>query len=239
MTGLGGGIGWRAVGVDRSGHEQGGSKGRWRSAVGGCAADVQLVRCVGKVYNAPIMNLKLPRSYKLILSLVLIAGPFGWLVFTEDGQRRSDLFLLHVLGNPSFNIAYDRLNSAVTQDDIETLFPKVRFTCEARETPFGDQVCSANIASFNGLPADQARLYYKDDALGAMRLDYRKRYHELLATSLRNGLGEPMQPAAADLMLWQLDGGVIMLSAQRPETQADAALMWLSPQMALRLGASG
>ncbi len=196
-----------------------------------------MVRYAGSVYNAPTMNLKIPRSYKLILSLALIAGPFGWLVFTEDGQRRSDLFLLHVLGNPSFNIAYDRLNNTVTQADIEKLFPKVEFSCAARETPFGDQVCIAKIASFNGLPADSAGLYYNDNALAALRLDYRKRYHELLTTSLRNGLGEPMQPVAADVLLWRLDDGVIMLSAKQPETQADAALMWLSPQMALRHGA--
>jgi hypothetical protein len=195
-----------------------------------------LVRSGGSVYNAPIMNLKLPRSYKLILSLAVIALPFGWLVFTEDGQRRSDLFLLHVVGNPSFNIAYDRLSNAVTQADIEKLFPKVKFTCEARETPFGDQICVAKIASFNGLPADRARLYYNDDGLGALRLDYRKRYHALLTKSLRNGLGEPMQPAAADVLLWRLDDGVIMLSAKQPETRADAALMWLSPHMALRHG---
>jgi hypothetical protein len=58
-----------------------------------------------------------------------------------------------------------------------------------------------------------------------------------LTTSLRNGLGEPMQPVAADVLLWRLDDGLIMLSAKQPETQADAALMWLSPQMALRHGA--
>ncbi|KAA6184194.1 hypothetical protein F2Q65_13460 [Thiohalocapsa marina] len=184
------------------------------------------------------MNLKIPRSYKLILSLALVAGPFTWLVLTEDGQRRSDLFLLQVTGHPSFNIAYDHLNQHVTQSDFETLFPKVRFQCEARETAFGERVCAAEIASFNGMPARTVRLYYRGDLLTSMHLNYRERYHELLEASLRNGLGDPLQPVGAGVLLWRLPEGVVMLAAAPPETPGDAALLWLSPGMAVRYGAT-
>jgi hypothetical protein len=178
------------------------------------------------------MNLKLPRSYKLILSLALIAGPFTWLMFTEDGKRRSDLFILHLMGAPSFNIAYDRLNSTVTEADIVEQFPKVTFQCGDQATPFGARVCAAEIASFNGLPARRATLFYDEGTLNAMQLDYRARYHDTLATSLRTGLGEPLMPVGEGVLLWRLDDGVVMLSANQPENDKDAALLWLTPALA-------
>ncbi|MGB5733168.1 MAG: hypothetical protein WBM40_01835 [Thiohalocapsa sp.] len=178
------------------------------------------------------MNLKLPRAYKLILSLALIAGPFTWLMFTEDGQRRSDLFILHVLGAPGFNIAYDRLNSTVTEADINGQFPKVVFQCSDQVTPFGSRICAAEIASFNGLPARQATLFYDQGTLQALQLDYRARYHDILVTSLRTGLGAPLTPVGEGVLLWRLDDGVVMLAAKQPENEADAALLWLTPALA-------
>lgn len=178
------------------------------------------------------MKLKLPRTYKLLLALAVVAGPFTWLMFTQDGQRRSDLFLLHVMGSPSFNIAYDRLTPEVREADIAALFPKVDFDCRDAPARFGERVCSAGIASFNGLPAREARLFYTDGLLTAMQLFYRERYHGMLAESLRNGLGEPMASDGGGALAWQLEGGIVLLSERPPERPADAVLLWLSPQVA-------
>jgi hypothetical protein len=178
------------------------------------------------------MNLKLPRTYKLILSLALVAGPFTWLMFTEDGKRRSDLFLLHVMGAPSFNIAYDRLNSEVTEADLRAQFPKVELQCSDRATGFGSRICVAEIASFNSMPARSAALFFDGDRLTALQLDYRLRYHDTLVTGLRNGLGAPLEPVGAGVLVWKLDDGVVMLSAKPPEKEADAALLWLTPALA-------
>jgi hypothetical protein len=175
------------------------------------------------------MRFKLPRTYKLLLALAVVAGPFYWLMFTEDGRRRSDLFILHVLGKPSFNIAIDRLSGAATHADIEQQFPKVDFQCTERQSALGDEVCGAEIASFNGLPARRALLHYGGGRLTAVRLDYRLHYHELLAESLRNVFGEPKKEAGGSTLRWQADGGTIVLPAEAPENPADAVLMWLAP----------
>ncbi|ESQ14778.1 MAG TPA: hypothetical protein DDY14_02760 [Chromatiaceae bacterium] len=178
------------------------------------------------------MNLKLPRIYKLLLSLALIIGPFTWLMFTEDGRRRSDLFILHLLGAPSFNIGYDRLHAGVTETDISTQFPRVDFQCDDRSTHFGARVCAAKIASFNGLPARAAMLFYQGGTLNALQLDYRMRYHKTLVNSLRNGLGAPLAPVGGSALVWNLDQGVVMLSSEQPERESDAALVWLTPTLA-------
>ncbi|WP_295888882.1 hypothetical protein [uncultured Thiohalocapsa sp.] len=177
------------------------------------------------------MRFKLPRTYKLLLSLAIVAGPFYWLMFTEDGRRRSDLFILHILGKPSFNIGYDRLSGAVTHADIQEQFPKVDFQCAERQSALGDEVCGAEIASFNGLPARRALLHYGAGRLTALRLDYRHAYHELLTQSLRSGLGQPSEEAGGSTLRWQAEGGTIVVPAAPPGTDANAALMWLAPAL--------
>ncbi|WPL15192.1 hypothetical protein Thiowin_00072 [Thiorhodovibrio winogradskyi] len=177
------------------------------------------------------MTLKLPRSYKLLLSLALVIGPITWLMFTEDGKRRSDLFLLHILGNPSFNIAYDKLSPAVTEAVIRAQFPKVDFQCQAVETPIGDRLCAAKIASFNGLPARSTQLYFAGEQLRMLQLGFRRVYHEMLERSLREGLGKPLEESTArqPVLVWTTDlGGQVMLPADRPEAREDAALIWLA-----------
>jgi hypothetical protein len=182
-------------------------------------------------YNAAAMAFKLSRTYKLILALTVVIAPFTWLVFTTDGQRRTDLMLLHLLGKPSFDIAYARLVPDVDQADVAAQFPDVAFECADASSRLGDRVCAAEIASFNGMPARTVRFYYGGGRLAAMQLDYRRRYHDLLAESLRGGLGQPT-PLDADLVSWSLDDGLLLLPAERPSSQTDAALIWLAPQQA-------
>lgn len=177
------------------------------------------------------MNYRLPRSYKLLLSLALVIGPIAWLMFTEDGKRRSDLFLLHILGNPSFNLAYEKLSPAVTEAVIREQFPKVEFHCDSVATPVGDRLCAAKIASFNGLPARSAQLYFAGERLRMLQLGYRLPYHDMLENSLRGGLGEPREESTGrqPVLLWTTElGGQIMLPAERPDARADAALIWLA-----------
>lgn len=175
------------------------------------------------------MNLKLPKTYKLVLALVVVAGPFTWLVLTEDGQRRSDLFLLHLLGHQPFNIALDRLGAEVTVPMLREQFPRVEITCREAASRLGEEVCAADIGSFNGIPARAARLWTADDGLRAVRLDYRRRYHDLLVESLSESFGTPQRQAGGGQMVyvWELPGGLALLP-ERAEKGDDAALMWLA-----------
>lgn len=177
------------------------------------------------------MTPKLPRSYKLLLSLAMVIGPISWLLFTDDGKRRSDLFLLHILGHPSFNIAYEKLSPSVTEAQIREQFPKVKFQCERVTAPVGDRLCAARIASFNGLPARSAQLYFFGERLNLLQLSYRLHYHGMLKSALRSGLGEPIEESTSQqpVLVWTpQSGGQIMLPAVSPAVPADAALIWLA-----------
>lgn len=175
------------------------------------------------------MNLKLPKTYKTLLALAVVAGPFIWLVLTEDGQRRSDLFLLHLFGHQPFNIKLERLGPEATMPLIREQFPRLEFDCRKAGSSLGEQVCAAEIGSFNGIPARAARLWTTGGGLRALRLDYRRRYHELLVDSLTGSLGAPDRQVGGgqSVLSWRLAGGRLLLPAA-VATDKDAALMWIA-----------
>lgn len=172
------------------------------------------------------MHLKPSRAYTLTLAIAMVVGPFVWLVMTADGQRRTDLALLHLLGRPSFNVALERLTPAVTEQTLGAQFPRVRFDCRDQPSTLGERVCVARIGAFNGVPARSAQVFYRTGGLSAVRLDYQVRYHGFLLSQLRGQHGAPQ--VDADLLTWGLLGGRLLLPAQTPGP-ADAALVWLAP----------
>jgi hypothetical protein len=175
----------------------------------------------------------LPRAYKLALALAVVIGPLYWLMFTADGQRRMDLFVLNLMGRHGFNVAFERLDPRVTEADLRAQFPRVDLACDAAGSPFGDRACSAKIASYNGVPARSVNLYLQGEQLRALHLVYEPRYHHLLAAELRDQHGDPVEQSttAQPVMRWQLPGGALLLPAEDVDIRSDAALIWLSRQV--------
>lgn len=173
---------------------------------------------------------RLPRAYKLALALAVVIGPFWWLMFTADGQRRSDLFLLNLMGRHGFNVAFERLDDRVTEADLRAQFPRADLACGGAPSPFGDRACIAEIASYNGVPARTATAFLAGEQLRALRLDYQPRYHPLLAAELRRQHGEPAEQSnsARPVLRWLLPGGELLLPAEAVVSRDDAALIWLS-----------
>lgn len=177
------------------------------------------------------MNLKLPKTYKLLLAICVVAGPFIWLVLTEDGKRRSDLFLLHLLGNQPFNLAVENLRPGVDEAALLSQFSRVDFVCDDRRSALGSRRCAAEIGSFNGVPARSAELYWDDGQLKAVRVDYRGRWHETLLEDQRKRFGPPRRDSigAGRVLAWRLADGMLLI----PETlvaDEPPALMWISGQ---------
>jgi hypothetical protein len=186
------------------------------------------------------MTLKLPKAYKLFLAVCVVAGPFIWLVLTEDGKRRSDLFLLHLLGHQPFNLAVEKLRPELDQDLLLGQFERVAFDCGSGAYSLGEWRCAARIGSFNGIPARRVELYWEDagvdgeqgSGLSAMRLDYRGRWHALLIAELKTRYGRPRHDSVdgRTVLAWRFDAGVLLL----PQTLSDdeaPTLMWVRQQV--------
>jgi hypothetical protein len=179
------------------------------------------------------MNLGISPHYKTLIALGLVTGPLIWLLFTSDGQRRTDLVLMPLLGRPNVELSLAELSSALEEADIRARLPQLDLQCTQAETPFGDSVCAARIGSFGRLPAEGLAFVFSCGGLRAVKLTYRPDVQGELLNSLTRQLGEggtngygaaggPMRVVG-----WPVSDGVLLLNADlRPGE--DPALLWLS-----------
>ena len=187
------------------------------------------------------MNLRLNPLYKKLLMLSLVIGPIVWLVFTEDGQRRSDLVLLYLFGHEELNLAIENLHGHMTEAEFRALFPDLEFTCDDGPNPFGNRLCTAEVGSFSGIPSRAFTLFLDGERLRAAKLNYRRAYHETLERQLsgRLGMRAGHDESGPDAVSWQVSDGLLLMPAARPEDDAEAALMWLSAAAVQRRAGAG
>jgi hypothetical protein len=176
------------------------------------------------------MDLRLNPIYKKLLLLALVLGPMIWLVFTEDGQRRSDLVLLYLFGKGELNLAIENLHGNMTEADFRSLFPDVTFSCDEGANPFGDRLCTTEIGAFSAIPARAFTLFLKGDRLRAAKLNYRRAYHGALERQLSGRLGvrPRLDPSAPDAVSWPVGDGLLLMPGAEPADDSESALLWLS-----------
>ena len=139
------------------------------------------------------MNLRLNPLYKKLLLLAIVLGPIYWLVFTDDGQRRTDLVMLYVFGDGSeLNLAIEKLHSEMTEEQFRALFPGLAMDCDDGANPFGDRLCIAEVDAFSGIPSRAFMLFLSGENLRAAKLNYRRAYHETLMRDLTRRVGTPV-----------------------------------------------
>lgn len=174
-------------------------------------------------------DFKVPKLYKTFLMLALVFGPFYWLAFTEDGQWRTDLALMFLLGKPEVNLALDALDSGQTEDQIRAAFPKLDLRCAEGANPFGNRLCAAAIGAFNGIPSSSLTLFLSDESLRAAKLSYRRAYHERMRDWVEGRVGEPDAPGQdAEVVTWTVADGLLLMPAGALGREDEPALMWLS-----------
>ncbi len=180
------------------------------------------------------MDLRLNPLYKKSLMLLIVLGPIVWLVFTEDGQHRTDLAMLYLFGKGELNLAIEKLHSEMTEAQFRGLFPDLELACDQGANPFGDRLCSAEIGAFSAIPARAFTLFLQGAELRAAKLTYRRAYHETLRQQLTRRLGDQDRrslPGPIDIegpLTWAIEDGLLLLSAEEPKSDQEAALIWLS-----------
>jgi hypothetical protein len=181
-------------------------------------------------------NLKLPKTYKTLLMLALVIGPFFWLAFTDDGQRRTDLALMGLLGKPEFNAALDAFDSRLNEAKLRETFPKLDFQCAVGANPFGNRLCGAEIGTFNQIPAASVTLFFQDDRLRATKVVYRRAYHEIVRRWVDQRVGaRPATPLATaapapeeGVIAHPVADGLLLMREGALTDDDEPALIWLS-----------
>lgn len=189
--------------------------------------------------NPKAPNLRLPRLYKTLLALTLVLGPMAWLLFTVDGQRRTDLALMALLGRPAFDAALDAFSDRLTETSLREAFPALTLDCGRVRPPFGDRLCTAAIGSFNHYPARALSLYFQGERLCAVKVIYQPAYHPQIRAWVEQ---RPARTAPGDTQPGSLpdagvrsrpvaDGTLVMKDGPLGRTD-EPALLWLSDRLA-------
>lgn len=181
------------------------------------------------------MNFKIPTFYKRFLIFFIVIGPIFWLVFTEDGQRRTDIVLLTLWGEDELALNMAALNNQVSEADLKKVFPDITWSCSDELSSFGNRICASRIGIFNDIPAHYVSVFFHDNWINAVKVGYRSNYHGLLIQQLRQQLGAPLGNAPEtpviegmdSILHWVTDAGNVILK-EKLEARDEAALLWLS-----------
>jgi hypothetical protein len=162
-------------------------------------------------------------------------GPIYWLLATPDGQRRTDMALMALLGRPAFDAALDRFSPRLDEPQLRERFPALDLRCTDTQSPFGDRLCTAVLGSFNQYPAQGLTLYFRDGALAAVKVLYEPAYHgEIRAWVARRPgrLQDDGTPASPGLdqgvTSWLVTEGLLVMKDGALGTSDEPALFWLA-----------
>jgi hypothetical protein len=182
-------------------------------------------------------DFKIPRLYKTLLALAAVIGPIYWLMLTEDGQRRTDLTLMWILGRPPFDAALESFSGRLSEARLRESFPAIDFQCSDGTNPFGDRLCAARIGSFNQYPARGLSLFFDQGRLSAVKVLYPPAYQgrmrgwvERRVARLAEGPAGASTAPVVDggVAAWRVTDGVLMLKEGVLGRSDEPALLWLS-----------
>lgn len=187
-------------------------------------------------------DFKIPRLYKTLLAVVAVLGPIYWLMLTEDGQRRTDLTLMWILGRPSFDAALESFTDRLSEARLRESFPAIDLRCTDGANPFGDRLCGARIGSFNQYPARWLNLFFDGERLSAVKVLYPAAYHarirgwverrvaRLAEGQGAGGAGVSIQDpeVSGGVAAWRVPDGVLVLKDGDLGPADEPALVWLS-----------
>ena len=182
------------------------------------------------------MTYRLPLIYKKLLILCVVFGPILWLMFTEDGQRRTDTMVLWLFGEEEISMDLDALSNQYAEQEIGKVYGNLNWRCQDREDTYGDRVCVARIGIFNGIPARYLTVFYRDGRLSAVKLHYRAHNHGQLQSQLYTLWGDPYEPTqttsedSGQVLQWRTHFGLVLMKKALIGDD-EPALFWLSSNL--------
>ena len=179
-------------------------------------------------------DFRIPRLYKTLLALVVVIGPIYWLMFTADGQRRTDMALMFILGRPAFDAALESFDARLTEAKLRENFPALELQCTEATGPLGDRLCAAAIGSFNQYPAKAVSLFFRGDTLSGVKVRYQRAYHDEIRAWVERRVARldplatpPAAEVAEGVASWRLPGGTLVLRDGPLASGEEPALVWL------------
>lgn len=174
-------------------------------------------------------TLPLLKLYKTLIIIGIVVGPIYWLMFTSDGKLRTDSMVLWLAGGESIDLNLKALDGQYREDEWRQIYPDLSWNCKSTESSLGNQVCYAEIASYNRVPSSYLSVFFKYGRTSALKLVYRDQYHKEIGEDLLTQLGQPDTPTQANkgVIQWTTLYGVVLLKEELQRGE-EPVLIWLA-----------
>lgn len=169
---------------------------------------------------------------KRLYIIVILAAPLFWLILTDEGRRYTDLGILYVKGGESMDINLNALHSGISERGLQEQLPDTEFNCGQQSTPFGDRICQAQLAAFNGIPSRFVIAYFNNDQMQGLKIGYQRPYHSQLLNYLFATLGTPKREdhltakGAPGMYRWKIEDGELVALDEESLEGNEPSLLW-------------
>ena len=181
-----------------------------------------------RIYTSVEISMPFNKLYIRALLLCVVLGPFVWVMFTDEGQRVSDIFMLELGDSEAMNLNFTSLSNRVDETTLQEQFPQVKFKCLSQQSAFGDRQCSAPISALNGAPAQYVHAFFFQRHLTALKVGYQPSYHSYLYKGLLQSFGAGEEGPESGLRRWSTGAGLLYAPPQELTLDKEAALLWLA-----------
>lgn len=172
---------------------------------------------------------------KTAIIIVIVIMPIYWLMFTEDGTRRTDVLLLWMFGGDTIYLNLKDVDAQYSPEEWKQIYPDLHWQCENNQSTFGNYFCYSEIASYNGIPARYLSVFFKQNRTSAIKLVYRSQYHESIGQDLLEQLGQPEYKQTQEgqfqksegIYRWVTQAGQILLKKDLDKHEK-ATVMWIA-----------
>ena len=170
------------------------------------------------------------RLYKTLVFIGIVVGPIYWLMFTDDGKRRTDTMVLWLAGGATIELNLQALDSNFRPADWQNVYDHVEWQCKDIASPYGNQLCEGEIASYNTIPANDLKVFFSNGVTNYVELGYRDQYHNEMGRDLIEQLGKPAvvpvdRKGSMHVLQWQTKHGFVLLK-QELERGESPILIW-------------
>lgn len=179
------------------------------------------------------MSLK-TRLFTLII-ICMVGLPPAYLFLTEPGKRHKELVIAWLNKKETTSFDLSGLSQNLTPPQVTKNHSHLEWHCIKETSAYGDYLCDAPIAAYNGYPAYYMSWYFSDHKLIAVKILYRGDYHQAVINHLQTKFGPAspvaqlieQTPNATPILEWQLNKGKVFIN-QSLQPQDESALIWLT-----------
>jgi len=168
--------------------------------------------------------------YIKFLILTAVLGPLAWLMFTDEGQRTGDIFMLELGDAKSINLNFSNLSARVDEGNLKKQFPEITLNFADQKSAFGHRQCASAISSINGTPAKFIKFYFFQDRLTAVKVAYQPSYHQHIYKSIRTSFGGGEDGPENGMRRWNTGAGMLYAPPEALTLDKEPALLWLAAE---------